>query len=296
LNVEEHCAYDNPPRDPVCTHRPPRSCVFGAHLRATPLPRIPLRRRVRIHAAPAQDMASDSAEWTFARPHVPARPPSTATTPRPSRAIGRKGPLPLDPGLPPPPTASPSSAAVGPPHPRRRPRLPSSSPVNLDDGDEVLQLALASTPFRVGEWGLTEPQCKKKLRDLPPPRAGLSFSWPTTSTDAERNKPTSKKNHENGLPPGPAPIVDTSPNDEPHLSTNRLRSRRFATQIPGAETHLATGYKKGWPRRPLARQSTTTRATSWSQSPRTADPHRRLLGVAQQAQLSPPLLRPRHPQ
>ena len=146
------------------------------------------------------------------------------------------------------------SAAVG-----RLTRIDARSveqPVNLDDGDEVYNWPWLYA-VQVGEWGLTEPQCKK-LRDYLL-RGGFFMA---DDFHGSEEQAYFEKTMKMVFPD--RPIVDI-PDDDPIFHTVFDLDDRY--QVPGAE-HLATGYKKTAASHAGA-ASMTTKATSWSPSPRT---------------------------
>jgi hypothetical protein len=104
--------------------------------------------------------------------------------------------------------------------------------VNLDDGDEVYNYPWLYA-VQVGEWGLTDEQCKK-LRDYLL-RGGFFFADDFHGSEEQAYfEMTMKKVFPD------RPIVDI-PNDDPIFHTVFDLDNRF--RIPGAE-HLTTGYKK----------------------------------------------------
>ena len=122
------------------------------------------------------------------------------------------------------------SAAVG-----RLTRVDARSveqPVNLDDGDEVYNWPWLYA-VQVGEWGLTEAQCKK-LRDYLL-RGGFFMA---DDFHGSEEQAYFEKTMKMVFPD--RPIVDI-PNDDPIFHTVFDLSERY--QVPGAE-HLSTGYKK----------------------------------------------------
>ena len=122
------------------------------------------------------------------------------------------------------------SAAVG-----RLTRVDARSveqPVNLDDGDEVYNWPWLYA-VQVGEWGLTEAQCKK-LRDYLL-RGGFFMA---DDFHGSEEQAYFEKTMRMVFPD--RPIVDI-PNDDPIFPPVFDLDERY--QIPGAE-HLSTGYKK----------------------------------------------------
>jgi hypothetical protein len=122
------------------------------------------------------------------------------------------------------------SAAVG-----RLTRVDARSveqPVNLDDGDEVYNWPWLYA-VQVGEWGLTEAQCKK-LRDYLL-RGGFFMA---DDFHGSEEQAYFEKTMKMVFPD--RPIVDI-PNDDPIFHTVFDLDERY--QVPGAE-HLSTGYKK----------------------------------------------------
>ena len=122
------------------------------------------------------------------------------------------------------------SAAVG-----RLTRVDARSveqPVNLDDGDEVYNWPWLYA-VQVGEWGLTEAQCKK-LRDYLL-RGGFFMA---DDFHGSEEQAYFEKTMRMVFPD--RPIVDI-PNDDPIFHTVFDLDERY--QVPGAE-HLSTGYKK----------------------------------------------------
>ncbi len=215
------------------------------------------------------------AEWAFARLMYPPGPldgyrgASRATGARASRCGPRTTPTPT----------APSPHAV-----RRLTRVDARSveqPVNLDDGDEIYNWPWLYA-VQVGEWGLTEPQAKK-LRDYLL-RGGFFMA---DDFHGAEEQAYFEKTMKMVFPD--RPIVDI-PNDDPIFHTVFDLNDRY--RIPGAE-HLAHRLQKRWPRRPLARASTTTRAASWSPSlstPTSATP-----GSGPTSPVTHSILRPRHP-
>jgi hypothetical protein len=167
-----------------------------------------------------------SAEWTFARLMYPPGPLDgyyprfqgdwrqglslwTQDYPRADRAL---------------------SAAVG-----RLTRVDARSveqPVNLDDGDEVYNWPWLYA-VQVGEWGLTDAQCKK-LRDYLL-RGGFFMA---DDFHGSEEQAYFEKTMRMVFPD--RPIVDI-PDNDPIFHTVFDLDERY--QVPGAE-HLSTGYKK----------------------------------------------------
>jgi hypothetical protein len=104
--------------------------------------------------------------------------------------------------------------------------------VNLDDGDEIYNWPWLYA-VQVGEWGLTETQCKK-LRDYLL-RGGFFMA---DDFHGSEEQAYFEKTMRMVFPD--RPIVDI-PNDDPIFHTVFDLDDRY--QIPGAE-HLSTGYKK----------------------------------------------------
>jgi hypothetical protein len=105
-------------------------------------------------------------------------------------------------------------------------------PVNLDDGDEIYNWPWLYA-VQVGEWGLTEPQCKK-LRDYLL-RGGFFMADDFHGSQEQAYFEQTMK-----MVFPDRPIVDIPDDDQIFHTVFDLDDRY---RIPGAE-HLGTGYKK----------------------------------------------------